>query len=72
MYGTPSGVWITWPDSSNHRNGRHHAILRAAHGALPDFSLHSSTFGFLAARLSLDGDRGDRSTDHALFAFGRL
>ena len=30
------------------------------------------TFGFLAARLLRDCHRGDRSTDHGLFAFGRL
>ena len=29
------------------------------------------TFGFLAARLLLDWCRGDRSADHALFAFSR-
>ena len=29
------------------------------------------TFGFLAARLLLDWYRGDRSADHALFAFSR-
>lgn len=29
------------------------------------------TFGFLAARLLLDWYRGDRSSDHRLFAFDR-
>jgi hypothetical protein len=33
---------------------------------------NAQTFGFLAARLLLVWCRGDRSTDHELFAFRRL
>jgi glycine/D-amino acid oxidase-like deaminating enzyme len=62
------GLFATTPDGlpyiGPHRRYPRHLFALGYGG-------NGMTFGFLAARLLLDWYRGDRSPDHALFAFSR-
>jgi len=62
------GLFATTPDGlpyiGPHRRYPRHLFALGYGG-------NGMTFGFLASRLLLDWYRGDRSTDHALFAFSR-